>query len=427
MRLAIRLAVAVAVIALLGLIVWAGVFAYREAPGPAKSSVPTTTVKRGVMVVTVTARGDLQGGNSEMLTAPMTGGNDMTITVLRKPGEIVEAGDVVAQFDTMEQEFKLKEAEADLAQAGQHLIQARAEAEAREEEAGAALIQARADLRVAELETRRNPLLAAIVARQNLLAVEAARDKVQKLEKDLDNRKATSAAGIAIHEAARNKAKIQADTARRNIEAMTLKARRRGYVNVQQNTNGSFMWGMHLPMLQVGDSIRAGMAVVQIPDLETWEVTARVGELDRGHLSVGQPAVVTVVALPARQFKGKIKNIGGTTGPPWDRYFECKLSLENPAPELRPGMTAHIVITTATLADALWVPSHAIFDSDGRKYVYVRSRSGFTPKDIELVRRSESQVALTGLQEGQIVALAKPEQAAESAKQSSGAMQAIQR
>ena len=145
------------------------------------SVVPTTSVKRGDLTLTVTARGELLGGHSEMLTAPMTGGSDMVITMLRTPGEVVNPGDVVAQLDTTEQGFKLKEAEADLAEAEQQVAQAQAESDAKEEEDRYALLQAKADLRLAELEARRNELLAAIVARQNELAVEAGRDRLRQL------------------------------------------------------------------------------------------------------------------------------------------------------------------------------------------------------------------------------------------------------
>ena len=102
------------------LIGWSGLrMAQAVAPKPA-ATLPTTTVKRGDVTIAVNARGELQGGNSEMLTAPMVGGTDMAITFLRAPGELVKEGDVVVEFDTTEQEFKLKEAQADLAEAEQH-------------------------------------------------------------------------------------------------------------------------------------------------------------------------------------------------------------------------------------------------------------------------------------------------------------------
>ena len=52
----------------------------------------------------------------------------MAITFLREPGELVKPGDVVAQFDTTQQEFNLREAEADLAEAEQQVIKAEADA-----------------------------------------------------------------------------------------------------------------------------------------------------------------------------------------------------------------------------------------------------------------------------------------------------------
>jgi HlyD family secretion protein len=421
------LIVTVCALAPLALIGWGGFRWYKTGSAPAASSsdIPTTTVKHGEVVFDVTAKGELQGGNSEMLTAPMMGGAELILTSLRGNGDLVKENDVVAQFDTTEQEFKLKEAEADLAEAEQQVAQAEADSKAKAEEAQYELAQAKADLRQAELEARRNPLLAAITARQNTLAVEAARDKLKQLEHDLPNRQATTTANIAIQDAARNKAKVQAETARRNIESMTLKAHRGGYVAVQQNTAGNFMFpGMKLPVFQVGDSVRPGMAVSQIPDLSSWEVVARIGELDRGHLAEGQKSMIEVVALPGKTYTGRLKNIGGTTGSPWDRHFDCKIALDHPTAELRPGMSTNIVITTETLSNVAWVPAQAVFESDGRAFVYLQANGNFTPADIKVIRRSESQVAMTGLKDGQVVAMASPDQQNKKAG-SAGAMQAI--
>jgi len=400
---------------------WAGRALYEKATPKEAVSIPTTTVKRGDVRFEVSARGDLQGGNSEMLVAPMTGGREMVITDMRTSGDLVEPGDIVAQFDTTEQDFALKEAEADLAEAEQQYIQAVAESEAREEESRYALVHAAAEVRLAELEARKNPLIAAITARQNVLAMDAARDRLAQLKQDEKNRAATSRAGIAIQEAARNKVKVRADIARRNIEAMTLKAKTKGYVAIQSNTITNVMFtGMSLPLIQLGDTIRAGMAVAQIPDLKSWEASTRIGELDRGHLAEGQPAEIEVIALPGHKFTGKVKNLGGTSGPPWNRTFECKVSLDNPRPELRPGMSVDIVITTGRLTNVLWAPSQALFESDGRAFVYLRTPSGFQPHDVKLVQRSESRVVLQGLAEGQRVALASPTEQTRSDPASSG-------
>jgi RND family efflux transporter MFP subunit len=406
---------------------WAGLEAYRKADTPAVPSidVPTTAVRRGDVTFSVTARGELQGANSVMLTAPMSGGVELVITSLREPGELVHAGDSVVEFDTTELSFNLREAEADLAEAEQQLRQAKAESLAREEEARLALLKAESDLKIAELEARRNDMLAAIAARQNELAVEAARDRLHQLQEDLASRKATTEAGIAIQEAAIKKAQVKADMARKLIDSMTLRAPADGYVSVQQNTNsGMIMWGMELPIFQVGNTVRPGMAVAQIPNLEGMQVSARISELDRGHLAVGQQAKIEVVATPGHAFQGRIANIGNTMGPPWDRRFECKLAIDDPTPELRPGMSAEIEIVTASMNDVLWLPSQALFDRDGQKFVYLSRAGSFEPVDVELARSGESKVVIQGLDEDAVVALADPTKKTEAAAAGS-ASQAI--
>jgi multidrug efflux pump subunit AcrA (membrane-fusion protein) len=423
----LRLFLLVTVVAVVGALAWGAVRLIRATTATAAIELPTTRVKHGRVTLTVACRGELQGGNSEMLAAPMIAGGDMAITSLREPGELVSPGDVVVQFDTTEQDYKLKEAEADLAEAEQQVVKAEADSLATDEESKFAMLNAKSDVTQAELEIRRNPTLAAIAARQNEILLEAARNKLRQATQDFANKQTTSDAGVAIQKALENKARVMADLARKNIDNMTLKAKTGGYVNVQQNSNQNMMyWGMQLPPFQLGDTARAGMAVAQIPDLKSWEVSANVGELDRGHLTAGQKVTIGVVALAGKQFPGKVKNIGGTTGPPWDRRFEARISLDHAAPELRPGMTSNMVITIETLDNVLWIPSQALFESDGRTFVYARGPSGFVPHDVTLVKRSESQAVVTGIKEGEIVAMSNPDQQLKTgAGQSGGAMKAL--
>ncbi len=378
---------------------------------PDPTPLPSTRVRTGDVTFTVTADGALQGGNSRMLTAPMAGGGTLTLTELRKSGELVKKDDVVAEFDPTDETYKLLQAEADLAEAEQQVIQAENEAKAKQEEIEYELITARGELKLAEIEVMANPIRAALTAKQNDITLEGARNKLAKLERDYPQRKAAASASIAIQEAARKKAQVLADTARRNIEMMTLRAPADGYVNVERNTNTNFYFsGMVLPLFQVGDQVRPGMAVAQIPDLDSWDVSAQIAETDRGHLSVGLPADIRVIALPGRKFAAKVKDLGGTTGPPWQRRFECKLALFEAAPELRPGMSARIVVTLETLKNVMWLPAQALFEQGGRTLVYARQGERFLAKDVKLVRRGESQVVIAGLQPDEEVALASPDQ-----------------
>jgi DNA-binding beta-propeller fold protein YncE len=105
------------------------------------------------------------------------------------------------------------------------------------------------------------------------------------------------------------------------------------------------------------------------------------------------------------------------------------VKVENPSVELRPGMTANLTISAETIKKALWIPAQALFESDGRTYVYTRTPQGsFTSTDVKLERRSESRVVISGLAQGQVVAMARPDKqgdAAQKDKKGGNAAQAI--
>jgi multidrug efflux pump subunit AcrA (membrane-fusion protein) len=405
-----RLIISALVIAVLAALAWGGMRIVQLTAPEDRNEIPTTRVRKGKVTITVSARGELQGGNSEVLTAPMVGG-DLPITSLKEPGEMVKPGDVVVEFDTTAQEYNLREAQADLAEAEQQVIKAQADAQASLEEAHYQTLSTAADVKTAALEVRKNPTLAAVPARQNEIALDAAKNKQAQAEKDLNNKQTTAGAGVAIQKAAVEKSRVLADQAQRQIDSMTLKAKTSGYVAVQLNSNqNTLYYGQQLPDFQVGDTARSGQAVAQIPDMSNWEVIASIPELDRGHLDQGQKVTIRAAAIPGREFRGHVKSLGGTSGSAWDRRFECRIALDETGRELRPGMTSNILITVEALDDVLWLPSQALFESDGRAFVYLRTPQGFVSRDVKLVRRSESQAVITGLAEGEQVALSNPDQ-----------------
>ncbi len=424
------LLLAAGIIAVITVLVWGSLRVVQLTARDTRAEIPTTHVKKGRVTILVSARGELQGGNSEVLTAPMAGGGDLALTFLREPGELVKEGDTVAQFDTTQQEFNLREAEADLAEAEQQVKKAEADAEASLEEARYQVISTTSESKQAGLELRKNPVLAAVIARQNEIALDAAINRQKQAEKDFENKKATATAGIAIQKAAVDKAKVVAENAQRTIDSMVLKAKTAGYVNVQANSNQNMLYyGQQLPQFQIGDTARAGQAVAQIPDMRSWEVNARIPEADRGHLAPGQKVSVRAAAIPGREFKGHIKSVGASTGSAWERTFECRIALDETAPELRPGMTSNILITVESLDEVLWVPSQALFEIDGRSFVYVRTAEGFKSRDVKLVRRSESQAVISDIEEGALVALSNPDQQSRTSNsgQPNGVMKALQK
>ncbi len=86
------------------------------------------------------------------------------------------------------------------------------------------------------------------------------------------------------------------------------------------------------------------MAVAQIPDLKTWEISAQVGEQDRGRLTVGQRPRSRWWRFPEKVPRGceeHGRHDRAAVGP----ALRVHAALLDPGPELRPGMSARIVVT----------------------------------------------------------------------------------
>ena len=81
--------------AILALAGWGGSHVYTELRPQAGSTVPVTRVKRGDVTIHVSAQGAVQGGKSRVLVAPMTGSREIVLTMLRRPGEMVEKDAIV--------------------------------------------------------------------------------------------------------------------------------------------------------------------------------------------------------------------------------------------------------------------------------------------------------------------------------------------
>jgi hypothetical protein len=373
-------------------------------------SVPTTTVRRTDVHIEVSTRGELQGGGAKPLIVPRAGVAELPITFLRNTGDLVSAGDVVATFDPSGQQYDLLEAEADLEEARQQQIKAEAEALVALEKARLEVATSEADLKVSELDQLGNAFLGTVEQRKKGIALEQARNRYEQAQVDLAHREAAKQTGVDVQRAGVREAQAKVDRNRETIAGLTLRAPTSGYVQLSENTNGLnvLFYGMQIPTFQLGDSARPGQMVAQIPDLSGWEVSAQIPETDRAFLVTGQSALVRPKAIPGREFKGHVSLLGGSAGNAWNRTFNCRIALDETDDGLRPGLSVDVVIRVETLTDVLWVPSQAVFEREGRWFVYRQAPEGYVSHPVTIVGRTESQAVVKGVDEGATIALAEP-------------------
>ncbi len=388
-----------------GVLLWA-----RRSPRKTVSQIPLTQVQLGPVIARMHAQGTVKGVDSDRLMAPMIGGGGLNLIQVPADGTPVKAGQVVVRFDPTVQEYNLQQAESQLAQAKALLQSAQATAQAQLLTDQYSLVHARYNVARAKLNVEENPILPAIQAQENNLALTAARAALLQTRRNVASDEASNQAQVAIEKAAETTARVQIELARRNMARMTLRASTSGYVAVMTNPWGTFFFGPGtvIPEFQVGDPVRPGSTVAELPDLNHEQISVDINETQAGSVSIGQPARITIAAFPGWIFHGQISQVGGVQGPPWARQTTCLVSLPPTRAQLRPGMSARLVITTGALQHTAWLPTQAVFTQGKRSYVYVPQNGKFVEHNVRIRLRGETQVAIAGLAPGQSVALVNP-------------------
>jgi HlyD family secretion protein len=102
------------------------------------------------------------------------------------------------------------------------------------------------------------------------------------------------------------------------------------------------------------------------------------------------------------------------------RQFDIALQLEQPDPQMRAGSSVRVVIDGREVKDALHVPRQAIFEKSGKNYVFLQIGERFDRRDVKVVNVTESRAVVSGLNEGDVIALVDPDVASRRSKTSSG-------
>ena len=88
-------------------------------------------------------------------------------------------------------------------------------------------------------------------------------------------------------------------------------------------------------------------AAFQVGVMDPMILRAQAFEIEALQVKIGQPAEVTLDALPGRKFQAKVSRISWssiTTGPDQPAYYEVELTIPNPDLDLKEGLKARIVL-----------------------------------------------------------------------------------
>lgn len=305
-----KIVVRTVMLAGIGAAAWYGYKFFRDLP-QRQDQIATTKVRKGDVVVRSYTRGELRAVRSATLTAPNLFGT-VQVTRMAPLGAFAREKDLVVEFDDSEVNSRVEEKQLEIEQTDEQIKKNTADLEMRDNQDQVDLLSARYAVRRAELEVKRNELLAAIDAKRNTLNLEEAKRRLQQLESDIKSRREQAQAQLAVLRENKNKAMLELRREQNRLQQVKLLSPISGLVAVRQNRTGFMFPGMQIPDIREGDQVQPGIPVADVLDLSEMEVLAKVGELDRANLQEGQEASLVLDALPEKRLSGKIKSMSGT-------------------------------------------------------------------------------------------------------------------
>ncbi|HET9406158.1 MAG TPA: efflux RND transporter periplasmic adaptor subunit [Candidatus Sulfotelmatobacter sp.] len=318
-----------------------------------------------------------------------------------KEGDTVKKGQMLAQLENVQSAADVSANQAQLQAAETDAVAA----DAALNTSNADLLRAQADYDRSKLDWER----AQNLFKDGLIA-----------KSDFDSRKnawSTADAGLAQAQARVAQAKAQKDSADKHVTQARATLTRAS--DVLQKTSYSAPFDgviTNLPVREgetvvIGIQNSPGSTLMTLADMGVITAEVKVDETDIVNVRLGQPAEVSIDAIPNKIFHGTVTQIGDNaivrssgvstsqqaTASEEAKDFKVVVTLQDAPQDLRPGLSTTAKITTATRSNALSIPIQALTVRTRKQLEERNSNSGSVhaaapPKDTALKGKADDPI-----------------------------------
>lgn len=155
-------------------------------------------------------------------------------------------------------------------------------------------------------------------------------------------------------------------------------------------------------------SLTSTAPVIVMLSKNKYEIEVDISESDIAKVKVGDLVTVDFDAFgPDRKFDGHVVKVDPAETVIQDVvYYKVTISLDKEETDVKPGMTANIIIKTAEKSGVLIIPQRAVKrDDQGQRYVDILENNEKVSKDVEIGLKGDDGLSevLSGLIEGEEV------------------------
>ena len=158
---------------------------------------------------------------------------------------------------------------------------------------------------------------------------------------------------------------------------------------------------------EVGQVVSAGQVVAVLVQDGEREIEISIPESQIESLRNAKQIKVSFWALPSLTLAGKVREISPMADTV-TRTYKARISILNPTPDIKLGMTANVTINDANTLNEIKIPLSAVYQTDKGTCVWVIADGKATLRSVQVENFGDNDTVVikSGLQEGEAIATA---------------------
>jgi HlyD family secretion protein len=155
--------------------------------------------------------------------------------------------------------------------------------------------------------------------------------------------------------------------------------------------------------IDLGEVAESNSSVITLISPDKYEIDANASQIDVDRIQIGDEASFSLYNDSQKLYKAKITKIDpAQTDVNGVSNYKVTLEIEGNLPDLRSGMDAAITLVAQNKNNVLLVPEKAVFEENGQKFVYVMHNQLREKQEVKTgIYEANSMVEITsGLKEG---------------------------
>ncbi len=368
--------------------------------------LPTLTLERKPVTLSVHATGELEATQSTPLTVPSGSRRPQTLAWIMPQFSRVNKGDVVARFDGSDFQIELDKTTYEIQKLMYDMM-------AKQRDIDNTRFSFNTEAKVVDYEYElakqfniNDPLLYTkieiIEAGDNEEFLKAKAEHIDKVSENFEEKSATE---LDVLQSSKSVQEAKKELNEASLSALEVVAPHDGLLVLQPSWDGS--------MPEPGKAVFPGTKLAALPDLSEMQALVYVPEVEAIGIQAGQQVHIQLDAYPDTLFEGRVKSISQTAQPRERdnpvKYFTVTVALDEQDERFMPSQRVSADIIVTDQESAISLPILAVFRDQDRAWVYKQTGGGFQQQPITTEFCSAVLCVIkSGLEAGDVIALSRP-------------------